>query len=312
MRNIIFLYSGILFLVFLILSISTFSDEDYSIERRLWRINKQFTLLSRDPEAVPMIAFEHLEKKYFKILQKYQRSKAVEPIYIILGRVHIFQKDYPKARATFSQILKRYPDNHELCSQALFWIGKSYEIENNSQEAQNAYKQIIHDYPLSSVGISIPLYIANYYQSKNNYSQATSAYNQAVEFYKKISLEYPNSPLEYNALQFLTQCFIAKNRWADAVHTLGDILLKYPTIDYLTPEEAELIIKKINSIAMNKLKDPSIAMDIYENFTNRYPKHPLNNSLKIMLDNLNDLKEQKIGVSSSAGAPNGNIYAISF
>jgi len=289
MKRSVILYAIILMGIYGVLSLLDLNS-DYVVERKLWHINRKFLDVAKDPKAVPPQTFEALANEYKRIIRQHSKSRAIAGVYVVLGRIYIMKGDLSQARDVLGEITKLYPDYRELSAEAISLIAKTYELENNWAKARELYQKIIQEYPRTETGLSTPLYMANYYQTQNDFRSTMKAYAQAIDFYQKLITEQEHSTVEFNSLRYLANCYVAQNRWMEAIETLKQILIDYPEPQYLTVQRAELIIKTINAIVVNQLKNSDIAADIYKEFMVKYPQHPLNKTLKVVLDRLKENK----------------------
>jgi len=124
-----------------------------------------------------------------------------------------------------------------------------------------------------------------------------SAYEFAIRHYLSISSAHANTKAGLSALRHLANCYLDQNRWEDAISTLGLILEKYSTSDYLTTKDADMVIKSINITAAYQLKDYDVAISLYEGIINQNPRHPLNDYLNKVIDAFNQLKVKGVQVS---------------
>lgn len=291
MKKSLLLLPGILFVVFIFLSVIDHSD--YALEKKMWRAQQQFTQLTRDPKSVPEKQFESLATQYQKLISQYPKSYLLPQIYLQIGQVYAVKGNFEKARTNFSEILKQFPNQKEICAAALFGIGSTYEKEMKEEPAVKTYQQIIKVYPVTNTGFNMPIYIANYYLKLNKNVDAAAALKEAERFYQQIILENPNSPASFNALRFLAATYLAQERWDDAVKTFEKILFDYARSPYMNWRIAQWIIGAINRVSIEKLKDLNRPILIYQTFIEKQPGHPLDKILKKILVSLQDLKNGK-------------------
>ena len=66
---------------------------------------------------------------------------------------HAGQLEYAQAIRQFLLLLEQFRrDGHDhYAARTLFWLGFCYEKQNNSTQAQAAYRRILRDYPHSDV-----------------------------------------------------------------------------------------------------------------------------------------------------------------
>lgn len=281
-------------IIFLFIFLSIVDNSDYGLEKRLFRVQKQFNQAARDPRAVPDQKFDHIVEQYRKLIEKYPHSKEVPKIYMQMGMTYLLKQDIGKARTTFQEIINKFPENEEICTVALLNIGNTFESEKKEKEAIDIYEGILSKYPLTEVGLNMPLYMANYYLKVDQKEKSNEMIRRAVLFYKKISKENPQTLQEFNALRLLVTAYYAQENWREAVNTLGKILLDYGNKKYLTPQRANLIIKSINTVSITKVQDYHLPRDIYQKFMSQYPEHPLSKVLADMLNALKKLEEKGV------------------
>jgi len=157
---------------------------DYVIEKKLWKIQRQFIDIAKDPEAVPDRKYDDVAGQYQKIIDKYPDSHLIRNVYIALGRLYIVKKDYARARENFYLIGEKYPDNKELSAKALFFVGKTYEVEGDWPQAYKIYRSVFKDYPMTTTGLSVPIYIANYYKRQNDFQNTMDSFEKAMNHLK--------------------------------------------------------------------------------------------------------------------------------
>ena len=271
--------------LFIILSFLDFRG-DYVAEQIIWKANIRLSEVSKNSEVIPDKVFKEIADPYRRIIKDFPNSKLVPTAYVFLGRAHIIKKDYDTARRILREAIEKYPQNPGICAEATSTIGSSYERQGDWPKALEAYEKITRDYPLTDLGLSAPLYIANYYVQNSHTINAQNAFDSAVIYYDKIATENPNSEIEFKSLRLLTSCYLAQKKWREAIDTMGKILLKYPI-----PTTAMPIITTINAITVNQLKDYDVAIGIYQNFIKENARHPLNKTLNEMISALDELKK---------------------
>lgn len=283
------LYLAVLAAAFIVFSLFDING-DYVVERKIWKINHKYSGVIKNHETASPQVLEQVVKEYRGVIRQYGRSKAIPGVYLVLARIYLLKGDLDKAREIAGELLKRFPDYRELCAEAASLVAKTYEADKDWPRAKEIYQKVIAEYPTTSVGLVTPLYIANYYQVQNDFTNTMASYARAVDFYKGIIAANPNSSLEFESLRYLANCYVVQNRWAEAVDVLKQVLMKYPSEKYLTVQRAELIIKTINTIVATQIKDYDVALKIYQEFIDRYPKHPLSKTLRAIIARLQELK----------------------
>jgi len=296
MKRIVLIYLIILFGLFGILSMLD-QKSDYIVEKKIWKIYKAQIDVAKDPNVVPERNFERIINEYRGIIAKYPNSRLIPGLHIRIGEIYVLRKDYEEARKIFFGLHEYYPDNKELLAEAMFQAGKTYETDDNWPEAYKVYKNIIDDFPLTDIGLSTPIYVANYYRNQNDLQGTMGAYEIAINHYKGLASAHENKSVGMRAMRHLANCYLDQNRWTEAIDTLGVILEKYSASNYLTVKNIDMIIKTINITAAYQLKDYDIAISLYQGIITRNPRHPLNDYLNRVIDAFDQLKEKGVQVS---------------
>ncbi len=291
-----------LILIGLYIFLSEIDTSDYKVERSLWRVNNQYRKLTKkDPKFVPDNEFERIANQYDEIVQNYPKAKLTPRIYLQIGNVYLLKKDFTRARESYLKIISKYPENQELCAEALVGTAQTYERENNWTEALNIYEKVQDEYPLTMTGLNMPLYIASYYQRNGDLTQGEKAFDTAISYYKDVSNRYPSSPMEFNAWRLLATCYFSRKNWREGVEVLGKILNNYPSQEYLNSARASLLIKFINTVSVTQLQNYDIPIGIYQEFINKHPQHPMTNILRQMIKSLGELKSKNAVTNQKPG-----------
>lgn len=295
MKKILSIYLIILIGIFIALSIVD-RRSNYVIEREIWKIYQQQLDIAKDPAVVPSRSFEKAINGYKKIITKYPNSHFIPGVHIRIGEMHMLNKDYEGARTIFYDLIKLFPDNKEIAAEALLKIGGTYEVTGNWPKAHKVYQDIIQEYTLTDVGLTVPIHIANYYKNQNDFQATMNAYEFAIRHYSSIASTH-KTKAGLTAMRHLANSYLDQNRWSEAISTLGSILEKYTASNYLTAKDVDMLIKTINITAAYQLKDYDIAISLYQGIIARNPNHPLKNYLNRVIDAFNQLEEKGIQVS---------------
>lgn len=299
MKKTLITYISVLVVLFIIFSIWGIKGE-YAVERKVWRLHKQYADILKDPNVIPDKTFEKVIKGYQRIIDQHPKSRLTQGIRFIIGRVYLLKKDYTTARTKFNEIVALYPDNQETQAQAHAAIGQSYELEKNWPEASKTYEQVLKNYAVTPTGLGIPIYLANHYKNMNDYQRTMEAYERAIIHYSNIASQNPDSFIEYNAWRYLANCYLEQKRWSEAISTLGKILEKYADAQHMNVQTADTIIKTINVVSSYQLKDYDAAITIYKNIISKKSDHPLSAYLQKMIDAFNQLKEKGVRLAPAA------------
>ncbi len=79
---------------------------------------------------------------YRRMTQKYRRSDLVSQAYWRIGWLQFKKKQYAESIQTFATLLEQYPKG-AFSTAAHFWIAKSHERQNQWEEAEKVYREIV-------------------------------------------------------------------------------------------------------------------------------------------------------------------------
>ncbi|MFC1510365.1 tetratricopeptide repeat protein [Candidatus Omnitrophota bacterium] len=291
MKKVMRVYLIVLIVLFVLLS---FLDGRgvYTLEKKVWKLQKNYYELAKDPQAVSSRTFNDLIEKCQYVIDSHGDSPLSRGVMIMVGQIYELTKDFDLARKMYNDIFEKYKDNDEFSAEAKFLIGKTYESNGEWSTAEALLRDVSLNYMLTAVGMDIPIYIARYYRQNNDYQKTLDAYAEALAHYKSIISSNPDSFAELSAMRLLAKCYFEQNRWKEAIESLGDILHKYGTSSYLSLNDADVIIKTINGVSAFKLKDVDVAIDLYKGLIADDPKRPLSVYLQQMIDGFQQLKEE--------------------
>lgn len=249
---------------------------EYAAERYLWRTNKQFNKLQKDIQNIPDQKYDEMISKYQYFIDRFSDSRLLPTAYTYLGKAYILKRDFEKAYEVLGEVPKKFPHNHNISVMAYYEMARSYINQGDIANALSTYHIIKKDYPLTDLGLKAPLLIAVLHSDNNDVEWSKKVFEDAIEYYNNLKEKYTNSIIEYNVLQLLNKCYIAKNDWRNSIETMRELLFKYPQRQFLSGKNASELIRGINGVAIGKLRDYDLAVDIYSDFIGQYPDHPLN------------------------------------
>ena len=219
-------------------------------------------------------------KHYEDFIQQYPDSKLVKQVKFQIGRLYLDKGDIEEARQVFSQIIKDYPKEAELCASARAMLANCYEREGNGALAIKEYQQIRRDYFKTKLALAAPFFIARCYLNIiADKDKAVDAFAEAIAKYKKIIEEEQDVPLIMEAGRFMSLCYIQQQQWNEAIDTLYSLATKYPD-----DSRAQLFLLDIATIYQRELAEPDKAMQIYEQLIDRYPSSRIATFAKMQLD----------------------------
>ncbi len=269
-------------------------NDDYAAEQANWKINRKLELVLRDPMVSADRTFLELEKEYKGLAVRFPDSYLAPQSYLTIGNMYLVRKNPERARSNLQEVLRLYPGNAESCAKAMTAIGRSFEMEGDWPKAQESYRLLRKSYPLTDPALEVLLYIARVYEKNGDRAGAQAAFAQAEEEYKKLGNRYAGSEVEVKSLRLLANVYVAQERWREAVETMGQALISAASQRALTPPQANVLLKSINTISVVELKDYDLPIGIYKEFIEKNSWHGLRPVLKKLIKVLEDLKANKV------------------
>ena len=274
----------ILLIALLGLFIAGCANDQYAIEKQYWRIQKQAEKIFKNPSGSPPNELERVVNIINGFIQKYADNNLATEAEFSIARLYITKEAYDTAREQLNTIISKYNKSAAICSEAIFLIGNSYQIQDKWNPALEQYKKIMQEYSTTLRGIDIPIYIAQYYKSKYQPDNMIAAYKEAISHYRALSDKYPDSQLAYGADKLVAGCYMALKDWQGAIDAYNNIIAKYK--GKVSTDE---VLMNIALIYKKEIKDEVKAREILQQLIADYPKSRL---IKIATAMLEERKEK--------------------
>ncbi|MBU1906419.1 MAG: tetratricopeptide repeat protein [Candidatus Omnitrophica bacterium] len=254
------------------------ANDQYSIEKNYWKAKKSADSIFNNPHASPPFELERAVKLLDAFSKKYHENDLSVDAQFKIASLYLVKKQYDKGRARLGQIIDVYSDSELVSSEALFLVGKSYELEDKWGLALNHYKRIIKEYPLTKKGFDVPLYIAQYYKIKYQPDKMNAAYREAAVHYKTLAGKHEDSLIGFSAYNLVARCYMALKEWDKSIDSFNIIIDKYKGKVNL-----DSIYLNTALIYKNELKNKSGARGMIEKLIEEYPQSKLTNTATDLL-----------------------------
>lgn len=259
-------------------------SQDYTGERLFWKADRisapLIAAIKKNPERVSPEQFSHAVEAFTRVMQQTPGTVWAVRAQLAIGILSVAQKQYAKARGAFSLVVQNYNQYSDLCLKARIEIAKTYELEQNWEEAVAVYYQIADHHPWSKVGLEVPLYVAKIYEVRKNAEHAEKAYERAVNAYTKLIPEAPAPELGVQVKGYLAQAYQGLGVWDQAARVLEDLLTAQSGVN------RPLTLLMLGSIYQTKLASAERAGEIYAKLLQEFPEHPFGKVAKTQLDHL--------------------------
>ncbi|MDD5166819.1 MAG: tetratricopeptide repeat protein [Candidatus Omnitrophica bacterium] len=271
----------VILLVLLAFVLSGCADDQFGIEKKYWSLQRQEEKIFSNPSASPENELEKVVARLNAFIKKYPKNNLAVKAEFDIANLYTVKEEYNKARSQLKAVLAKYSKFDSICSEAVFLLGYNYEKQNKWSLALEQYKKIMQDYPLTSQGLSIPVYIAQYYKSKFQPDNMVMALQEAIAHYKGLANKYPNSPLGLRAYMLVADCYIVLKDWQNAVNTF-----KTAIDAYKSKVNVDAIMMNMALIYKRELKNNTKAKEALEGLLKEYPKSKLAKSATALLEEM--------------------------
>jgi len=287
-KTVVILISILIAVYFLLVIIS--ANDEYAADKLFYqamRVNEKIIL---NPDVAPPGMLSDVETPLQMILMRYPECDVAKDAHLSLAEFYLVHKKYNQAIAASSAIVDKYAkDEIILTTKGHFIKGSAYEKQDKWQKALAEYTILRDKYPNTPLGVSIPLYIGEYYKRDKKYAQSERAYNEAALCYEMFLRKNEDEKLGYMAVNFLMADYVELKQWEEAARVLEKAIDDYPRPHMLVQQlpKIELIfIKKLNkydeAIGLytkinTQIKDPKVTAFIDEKIKDlEAQKQPLN------------------------------------
>ncbi len=246
------------------------SQDRYSTEKDFWYAQKQAQKIFNNPNASPPQELERVVGYSQRFVNKHPDNILASRVEFDIARLYIVKEQYEKGRAQLESLIKKYKNVDNVCAEAVFVVGNSYELQDKWDMALEQYKKIINQYPTTIRGLSVPVYIAQHYRIKHQPEQMIAAFHDAIVHYKALVEKYPDTPFAFKTDTLIAECYAALGDWQNTVATLNTIVNKYKDKTRL-----DGILMNISMIYYKELKDNAMAAQTLQRLIKEYPKSRL-------------------------------------
>ncbi|MDD5584891.1 MAG: tetratricopeptide repeat protein [Candidatus Omnitrophica bacterium] len=258
MKKTVFILIAILVVVYAGLSFLCRGGE-YPAERMLYRGFRAANAIVINPDVAPAAMVASVENDLKSVAVKYPKTRAAITSQMTLAKFYAANKKYDIALATLDGIIAKEGRDLVLVSEALLTKGSIYEVRNQWPKALEEYKKMRDEYPLTPLGMQIPLYIGNHYRQNADIAEADAAYQDAVAFYKRIAEKNKGSEVGYVASNFLTQAYINLKRYEEAGESIENTIANYPSVFTYMKQ-----LPAADYIYVKLLNNPAKAIAVYK------------------------------------------------
>lgn len=269
---------GALFLGVLLLT--GCESRTFKAEREMWQANKAAMAIYRNPKSTPPMELKAAQDNYRAMMRKYPHSPLAIQSQINIGNLYMVIGDSEKARQEYTKLITDCDKRANLCAEAVFLIGNSYEVQNQWSAALTEYRKILSSYPLSSKSTEVPIYVIRYERRAGDPVALKRAVDEAVAHYYSLKSKIEGDKGGYFLQSLVARAYIEAGQWQDALDSLDKLVRDFPTNH---PEQAVWL--KALIYGMN-LKDKEKAKEELRRIIKEYPQAKLAKQAEALLKKL--------------------------
>jgi outer membrane protein assembly factor BamD (BamD/ComL family) len=243
------------------------TQDQYSIERRYYRIQQAAAKIFQNPHATPPRALKRIVDTLNRFSQKYPKSNLGLDAQFSIARLYIATEEYDAARTQLNKIVSDNASLAPVCAEAVFITGNTYELQDKWLAALGQYKKVIQEYPRTPRGFNAPVYIAMYYKGKYQPERMNEALREAVAHYNALALQYPGTPMGLQSRLVEAQCYMELKEWTNAIETLRQVIAGYKE-----RIGVDTLLLNIAAIYDRQLHDAAKAIETLQAVIKDYPK----------------------------------------
>lgn len=252
--------------------------DQYAVERQYYHAVKEAEKIFKNPHASPKNELIRVVSIFDKFTRQFSGNNLAVNAEFNIAQLYIAKEEYESARAQLKKINAKYSKSEPLCSEALFLAGKSYELENKWNLALTQYNRILEQYPVTPKGISLPIYLIQYYKQKFEPDKMREAAGNAISHYNRLAEKYPDSPLALRAQTLAAECYLFLQEPLSAINTLNSVVERYKD-----KTNTDGIVLSIALIYAKEIKDKTKAKETLKRLIQDYPKSKLIKQAKEIL-----------------------------
>lgn len=245
-------------------------DPHYQAEKYFWYAeqNARKIMATRANKLQP--------DDYIEIIKGYRKVIEVAPVdplsaktQFLIANLFSIQKNYTEAQKELRRIVQNFSSDKTTASKACFAMGKLWELQDRFDDALDEYKKIIDFYPLSFLGMEMPLYMTQLCEKNKEKITGGWSYSQMIRHYEALIEEYKGTSIEHSLQNYLIRAYLKGENWDDMLKIWDDQI--NAKSDKTSVIAASLSKAKLNA---TQLKNIPEAIKICEDLIRKFPDDP--------------------------------------
>lgn len=278
----------LLSLLIIFLVASGCSDTRYSAEKLFWQAEQRVGQIIKAEEGkLSDNDYQSVIDEYRKVVDAYPLETFAAKAQFSIANIYVFWGKPQEAQKELKKVIQNFHSNNQVASRAQYAIGRIFESQGQHQQALLEYEKVMELYPMSYLGLEMPIYIMRYYRGLHDDQNYERAYRRAVRHYQQIINDYTDTSVAPAFKDYLALTYIENKEWEKAMEVWDIIIAQHPG----TQEAARAYLSKAELYA-TQIKDIPASIGIYEEFLKDYADSPGMKQIKYRLANLYFANEQ--------------------
>lgn len=259
-----------IFAVFPLFLLGGCGDPHYKAEKYFWYAEQKAKkiMVARANKLQP--------EDYIEIIQEYRKVIEVAPVdplsaktQFLIANLFSIQKNYSDAQKELKRIVQNFFSDKTIASKACFAMGKLWELQGRFDDALDEYKKIIDFYPLSFLGMEMPLYMTQLCEKNKEKITGGWAYSQMIRHYESLIEEYKGTSIEHSLQNYLIRAYLKGENWDDMLKIWDDQI--NAKSDKTSVIAASLSKAKLQATKLNNIPE---AIKICEDLIQKFSEDP--------------------------------------
>jgi len=278
-------YSLLFVFVFAFLLAGCTIDPRYAAEKLFWEAEQKVgALLKGKPVKLEDLEEGRLEEivaAYRKVADAYPLEPLAAKARFAIANIYISQKRLDEARRELKSVINNFSSQAPIATRAHFVLGKVLEFQGKQKEAMLEFEKITDLYPLSALGLEMPVHIINYYKRINDKEAEERAYRRTIRHYEQMIYDYSGTSVAGVVQDYLARTYVEGDDLQGALKSWDEIISRYPE----TPQAVRASFAKAE-IYVVKMKDIPKAIEIYKETIEEHPEADFIKDVKMRLGDL--------------------------
>ena len=204
------------------------TDSRYLSEKLFWQANKKVVKLINDKNK--KLSKEDVEKIisfYREVINKTPLELPSAKAHFIITKIYLSQKRYSQAQQELKEVINNFSSQPKIASLAYFLLGKIYEQQQDEKSAYDNYEEIMKRYPLTKIGLNIPIYLVRYYEKDPQ--KREKMYKKATRHYNKLIRDFAGTKVVYIIKRYLASLYFVSSHFKKAEEIYQELLKEIKT-----------------------------------------------------------------------------------